>query len=151
MNKSSHALLILFLAVAPALVSAAAGPQETVQQFVDGFNKGDLKMAAATCADEMSIIDEFPPYLWHGAGAFKSWTDDYDADAKKKGIANGVVTLHKPSHVEVVGEYAYVVNPTDYSWQQKGKPMKETNSLITIALHQHDGNWQIVAWTWSKH
>jgi hypothetical protein len=27
----------------------------TVRQFVDGFNKGDTKAAAAACSDQMSI------------------------------------------------------------------------------------------------
>ena len=43
------------------------------------------------------------------------------------------------------------MNPTDYAWQEKGKPMKETNAIITIALREHAGHWQIVAWSWSKH
>ena len=39
------------------------------RQFIDGFNKGDVKSALAACADQVSIIDEFAPYEWHGAGA----------------------------------------------------------------------------------
>ena len=35
----------------------------------------------------------FHPYAWHGAGACAKWSSDYDADAKKKGITEGHVTL----------------------------------------------------------
>ena len=63
MNRLVLVLALAFAIATPAGVFAASDPMKTVQQFVDGFNKGDLKMAAATCAEEMSIIDEFPPYL----------------------------------------------------------------------------------------
>ena len=64
-----------------------------VNQFVDGFNNGDIKMLTSACADEVSIIDEFSTYEWHGAGACAKWSSDYDADAKKMGITEGHVTL----------------------------------------------------------
>src|SRR2546425_306507 len=34
----------------------------TIHQFVDGFNKGDTKTLLAACADQTSILDEFPPH-----------------------------------------------------------------------------------------
>src|SRR5512134_3276330 len=79
-----------------------------VHQFVDAFNKGDTKAAAAVCADETSIIDEFPPHEWHGAGACAKWMADYDVDAKKNSITDGVVTLGTPKHVDVTADRAYV-------------------------------------------
>jgi hypothetical protein len=33
-----------------------------VHQFLDGFNKGDMKTAAAACACPVFIIDEVPPH-----------------------------------------------------------------------------------------
>jgi len=73
--------------------SARSAVLATVRQFVDGFNKDDAKTMLATCADPTSILDEFSPYEWHGAGACAKWMGDYDADAKKNGITDGVVTL----------------------------------------------------------
>ena len=46
--------------------SAQTAVLTSINQFVDGFNKGDTKMAVAACADETSILDEFPPHEWHG-------------------------------------------------------------------------------------
>jgi ketosteroid isomerase-like protein len=120
-----------------------------VHQFVDGFNKGDAKSALAACAEDASIIDEFPPHEWHGAGACAKWADDYVASAKKEGITDGVVKLHKPSHVTVNGDRAYVVIPSDYTWKQKGKPMKETRAAFTFALNKGAGGWKIIAWSWA--
>ena len=74
-----------------------------VQGLVDAFNKGDTNAVVAASADEMCIIDEFPPYEWHGAGTCSKWLADYDADAKKNGITDGKVTIGKPRHVELAG------------------------------------------------
>ena len=79
--------------------SAQTAVLASINQFVDGFNKGDTKTAAAACADETSIIDEFPPHEWHGSGACAKWLNDFDADAQKNGITDGVVKLGKASHV----------------------------------------------------
>jgi len=86
--------------------SAQTAVFAAVHQFVDGFNKGDMKVMAASCAEQASILDEFPPHEWHGAGACAKWAADYDADAKKNGITDGVVTISAPTHVDVTGDRA---------------------------------------------
>ena len=77
--------------ISVTIVTRAAGPaaatKETdvmvpVHQFIDGFNKNDTRTAIAACADQTSIIDEFPPHEWHGAEACWNWAKAYDADAK---------------------------------------------------------------------
>jgi len=122
----------------------------TVKQFVDSFNKGDAKAAVAACADQTIIIDEFPPHEWHGAGACSTWMNDYDTDAKKNAITDGVVTLGKPKHVDVSGDHAYVVIPADYAYKKGGKPAKETNSILTVVLQKGGAGWRITGWSWSK-
>jgi len=121
-----------------------------VHQFVDGFNKGDIKSALAACADQTSIIDEFPPHEWHGAGACAIWANDFDADAKKNGITDGVVTLGSPRHVDVTGDRAYAVVPANYTFKMKGKTVKETGSTLTIALQKGTAGWRMTGWAWTK-
>src|SRR5262249_44275607 len=123
----------------------------TVNQFVESFNNGDTKTAAAACAEQTSIIDEFPPHEWHGAGACSRWMNDYDADAKKNEITDAVVMLRAPLHVDVNGDRAYVVVPANYSYKQKGKLNKETGSILTVALQKGEAGWRITGWSWSKH
>jgi hypothetical protein len=108
-----------------------------------------VKTAVAACADQTSILDEFPPYRWQGGGACTAWANDYDADAKKNGITDGTVTLGIPRHIDIVGDRAYVVVPANYLFKQKGKPMKETGATFTIALQNGNAGWRITAWTWS--
>ena len=149
MRKLSFALAIVISAAAPAFASDQTDVMVPIHQFVDGFNKGDAKSALAACAEETSIIDEFAPHEWHGAGACAKWADDYVANAKKDAITNGVVTMHKASHVTVSGDRAYVVVPSDYAWKQKGKPMKETKAAFSFALQKGAGGWKITAWSWA--
>lgn len=151
MPKALIALTVALLAAAPNVLAQQKDVMATVHQFVDGFNKGDTKSALAACADQTSIIDEFPPHEWHGAGACGKWADDYDANAKKDGITDGMVILGKPRHVDVTGDLAYVVVPANYRFKQKGKPVAEIGSMLTIALQKGPAGWRMTAWTWTKH
>jgi len=150
MRKMFIALSLAVLVAAPAAASDQTDVTAVVQKFVDGFNKGDTKTAAAACADQTSIVDEFPPYEWHGTGACAKWMADYDADAKKNGITDAIVTLGTPRHVDVTGDRAYVVVPTGYTYKLKGTPAKQTGSTLTIALQKGAAGWRITGWTWTK-
>ena len=148
----------IFIALAVAVLAAgmtAASDEKTdvmvpVHQFVNGFNKGDTKTAVAACAEQTSIIDEFPPHDWHGVGACSTWANDFDADAKKNGITDGIVTLGNPRHIDITGDRAYVVVPASYTFKQKGKLVKEIGSTLTVALQKGEAGWRITAWAWSK-
>ena len=139
----------------PSNAQTAASPRSevmaVVRQFVDAFNKGDVNAMSAKCANEVAIIDEFPPHEWHGAGACAQWAHAFDTDAKQNGITDPVVTLGKPTHVDVTGDQAYVVEPADYAYKAKGKPVKEVGSIITLALHREATGWRITGWAWAKH
>ena len=77
--------------------------------------------------------------------------EDYDADAKKNGITDGIVKLGEAWHVDITNDRAYVVIPASYTFKEKGKVVTESKSVITIALQKSDGGWRISGWTWSKH
>ena len=133
----------------------AAAPEKAaviapVRQFVEAFNKGDAKAMAAVCEEQISIIDEFPPHEWHGAGGVAAWMTDFDADAKKNGITDAIVTVAAPKHVDIAGDRAYVVVPADYVYKQNGKTVQETGSLMTVALHKGSAGWRIAGWAWTK-
>ena len=150
MRRISIALVVAVLAIAPAFAADKDDVMVPIKKFVDGFNKGDVKSALATCAEQTSIIDEFPPHEWHGAGACATWANDFDADAKKNGVSDGKVTLGKPRHVDVAADRAYVVVPATYAYKLKGKPTKESGALMTIALQKGASGWLITGWTWTK-
>src|SRR5439155_2405612 len=57
----------------------------------------------------------------------------------------------KPSHIDVVGDRAYVVGPANYAYKEKGKSVKEVGSVFTIALQKSTSDWRIIGWAWAKH
>lgn len=150
MRRILVALVVALSAVARTAASQEAVVMATVSQFVNSFNIGDTKAVAAACAEQAVIIDEFPPHAWDGAGACARWMADYDTNAKKDGITDGIVTLSKPRHVDITGDRAYVVVPADYAYKQHGQPVKETGSIFTLVLERKAASWRISAWSWAK-
>lgn len=133
---------------AQAIVSDGTGAMAPVHQFIDGFNKGDMKSAIAACADEASVIDDFPPHEWQGTGACGKWADGFDAIAKKEGITDARIILGKPRHVDVTVDRAYVVVPVTLVSKQKGK-QKRLPGMFTASLHKETGGWRISGWAWT--
>jgi len=150
MRKTLLALAALAFGISSPAAAQQAEVMSVITRAVDAFNKGDTKTFASTCASETSIIDEFPPHEWHGAGACEKWMGDYDSNAKRNGITDGIVKLGKPSHVDVTGDYAYVVIPSTYSWKEKGVPTREIGSAFTFALHKEAAGWKFAGWSWAK-
>jgi hypothetical protein len=162
LNKEHGHVHKIFVALAAAAVTAiavapqtAAASEETdvmaaVFQWVDGFNKGDMKAAVAACAAETSIIDNIPPHEWHGAGACSKWATDFSAYAHRNGITDWAVTPGKPRHVTITDDRAYVVVPATYMGKEHGKPVTESGSIWTLALQNGRTGWRITGWAWTS-
>jgi ketosteroid isomerase-like protein len=151
MRKTPFVFALTALAALPAAASAQTDVMATVNRFVDAFNKGDTTAVAAMCAEQTSIIDEFPPHEWHGGGACSKWVNDYNTDALKNGITDGIVTLGTPLHVDISADRAYVVAPANYTYKQRGTEVKEVGSIFTLVLQKGAGGWRLTGWAWAKH
>ena len=147
-NLLAFALTLPALTIAQAIASEKTDAMAPVHQFIEGFNKGDIKLAVAACADEASVIDDFPPHVWQGAGACEKWAAGFDAIAKKEGITDARITLGEPRHVDVTDDCAYVVVPVTLISRQKGK-QKKLPSMFTATLHKETGRWRITGWAWA--
>ena len=150
MRKPFAVAIAALLSCGPVAASEQTDVMTAVSQFVDAFNQGDTKAMGTLCGDQTSIIDEFPPHEWHGPGACLQWLADYDTDAKKNGITDGLVKIGKPRHVDVTGDRAYVVVPSTYTYKINGKAMKEAGAMFTVALRKSEGRWRAVGWAWPK-
>jgi hypothetical protein len=148
MRKLALVLVVMTLA-GTAVADDKADALGTVKAFIDGFNKGDVKAALATCASPSSVVDEFPPYAWQGPTGCADWAGDFDANAKKEGITPGDVTIAKPRHAEVKGDRAYLVLPAKYAYTLKGKKITQKGATFTVALQKQAGAWKITGWAWS--
>ncbi len=147
--------LFTTIAAGSIAIAAAASSATTndpiaapVRQFIDAFNKNDVKAAEATHAADVSIIDEVPPYSWRGPGAFKAWVGDLMANDKKAGISGEMVALSAPIRFETAGDRAYVVCPAVYHFKQHGLAMSEP-ARMTFVEQKSAAGWKIIAWTWT--
>jgi ketosteroid isomerase-like protein len=151
MIKPFLAIVTAALFAAPAYATDQADVVATVKRFVVAFNAGDTTAMAAACAPNVAIIDEFPPHVWSGANGCIVWANAFNADAEKNKITEPVVTLGKPTHVDVTGNVAYMVTPANYTFKKNGKPVKEINSILTISLEKGASGWKMTGWAWAKH
>jgi len=118
-----------------------------VREFVDSFNRGEMKTA---CANQSTIIDEFPPYLWQGATACADWSNDFDVFREKNGIVDPKITLGLGQYIDVAGDRAYVVVQAHLTFKQNGKRVSERDPLLTLSLQKVADTWRIAGWAWSK-
>lgn len=121
-----------------------------ITAFMTAFNKGDVAGAAATHAavSELVIIDEVPPYAWHGPKALQTWATDLGAADAKRGVTEQKVVIGAPTRVEVEGASAYVIVPATYTFTEKGVAMRAV-SQMTFTLKKGAGGWLIHGWTWT--
>jgi SnoaL-like protein len=146
------------LLVALGLLLSSAAAAETpnaelmapIQQFIDSFDKGDAAGAASThsATADLSILDEVPPYAWHGAQAFQTWAKDLDQDSKKNEITDQMVKISPATRVEMSGDQAYVIVPAVYTFKQRGVAMREA-AQMTFVLKKGSGGWLIHGWVWT--
>ena len=102
----------------------ANDPMAAVRQYIDGFNKGDAKVMAATFAIPGSILDGMmPPHVWQGPTATQDWYRDVLVEGEQHGASDYFVTLGEPLHNNVTGDSAYVVVPATMTFKVRGKPV----------------------------
>ena len=143
--------LVIIINPKPAFASEKTDVVAAVHQFFDNLDPKTLEKALAACDSPVSILDEFPPHVWHGPTACADWWKGLNAYNEKSGITDGAATLGTPWTVDVTGDRAYFVAPAVYTFKQHGKPVKEAHAVFTVALRRTDAGWRITSWTWSKH
>ena len=111
-------------------------PMATVRQYIDGFNKGDAKVMAATFAAPGSILDGMAPHLWQGPTATQDWYRDVLIEGKQHGASDYFVTVGEPLHNNVTGDSAYVVVPATMTFKVAGKQVTQSGAFFTVALTQ---------------
>jgi ketosteroid isomerase-like protein len=131
-------------------MSNAMDPMAVVRQYIDAFNKGDVKAMAATCAVPMSILDGLSPHAWQGPTAIEDWYGDVIAAGEREGASGYFITPGEPRHVDVTGDRAYVVLPATMSFSIHGKPVTQTGSVLVVALRKLGAAWRLTAWAWAK-
>jgi ketosteroid isomerase-like protein len=150
MHKILLALVFSGLASNAVLASDETDVMATIHRYVASFNKGDVKGAnLAICGDQVTVVDDIPPYEWQGADGCSKWLEDSNAYAKANGITNARLTLGKPRQVAVTANHAYVVVPATFSFDMNGKPMKESGAIWTLVLQKGGSGWRSIGSAWA--
>jgi ketosteroid isomerase-like protein len=136
------------------LMSAASASDRAVEApirtMVLAFNKGDVALAKSTHVADPMILDEpTAPFAWSGPKAFEDWIAALGQSEAKAGKTGGKVALGAVTRASVMGDHAYVVVPSTYTFQQAGRTMRETGTM-TFALVKQSAEWKIQAWTWTS-
>jgi len=126
-------------------------PMAAVRQYIDGFNKGDAKVMAATFAVPGSILDGMAPHVWQGPTATQDWYRDVlIIEGEQHGASGYVVTLGEALHNNVTDDSAYVVVPATMTFKVHGKQVVQSGAVFTVALRKLAEGWRIAAWAWAK-
>ena len=131
-------------------MSSSNDPMAAVLRYVDAFNDGDVKAMAAACADPMQILDGMSPHVWQGPTASEDWYADALVEGEHLGVTDYYIGLGEPKHVDVNGDYAYVVAPATFDYNRQGKPVNQTDAVFTVSLRKVDGDWRLSAWAWAN-
>lgn len=144
MNRVLIALAASLLTAGPAL----AADKDDIMAVLTQWNDTDEAKAVATCAEDAAVVDEIPPFEWHGPGACSRWQKDYDAYVEKHGLTEVAGTIGNPRRLIITAERAYVVLPTTFAFTQNGKRVNQT-ATATFALRKTAAGWRITAWAWA--
>ena len=125
-------------------------PLAAVHQYIDGFNKGDAQLMAATFAVPGSILDGMAPHVWQGPTATQDWYRDVLVEGEQHGASGYLVTLGQALHNKITAESAYVVVPATMTFKVDGKQITQTGAVFTVALRKFIDGWRISAWAWAK-
>ncbi len=150
MRKAFAPIAAMALFAVPAAHAADMAVEAPIRAMLAAFNTGDVAAAKATHVASPMILDEpTAPFVWAGPTAFDDWLAALARSEADAGKTGGRVALGKAIRESVMGDRAYVVVPSTYTFQQKGRTMRETGTM-TFALVRPGVDWKIQAWTWSS-
>ncbi len=138
------------LAATSAVHAADRAVEAPIRTMITAFNKGDVPLAKSTHVAAPMILDEpTAPFAWSGKTAFDDWIAALGKSEAAAGKTGGKVALGPAVRESVMGNHAYVIVPSTYTFQQKGRAMRETGTM-TFALVRGNTDWKIQAWTWTS-
>lgn len=148
MATSAVVLIASLAAVHPADASPKDEVARTLTSFGTALAAGDVKRVVSTCMTKATVIDEFPPFVWHATGC-ASWWIAFGKLVQTEGMTNVRTSAKaKPNPINIAGSSAYAVMPFRMTWTDKTGPNWETFDG-TFVMRRTASGWKIesVAWT----
>jgi hypothetical protein len=131
-----------------AMASDKSDVMAVINSAVSAFNSGDMKSWVALCTSSSSpVVSNIPPFQY---ATCSDWWNSHAAFIKKNGISGEKVTLGAPWMLSVSGGRAYAALPGSFSYKQKGKTIKSSGNVLTIALQKTGAGWLMTGWSWAQ-
>jgi ketosteroid isomerase-like protein len=116
--------------------------------FVDAVNRGDEGSALASLTADVTIVEDLPPFRWHGPAAGAEWLGGMFENAQRLGISSIFMEPGRVIRIEIEDPHAYAVVEGQLRYGGAGPPL-HADGVITFALVRKDGEWMINALVWS--
>ena len=124
---------------APMLASV-----ERLARFIGAGGEGSAADIFAT--GDVTIIENFAPYLFSGAGAVQAWTSGMRAHLA--GLSELRHRFGQPHNFSRSGDQVFFSLPTHWSGLARGKAFSEAGGWCFVLVGQH-GAWRIRDYGWA--
>ena len=121
-------------------------PLQAVARFMATGRDDGLREAFA--ADEVVIVENFPPFLFTGSSAFDRWRDGFRAHAERNGLSELQWRFGEPQDFARDGDRAFFTLPTTWSGRAHGRPFSEHGGWAFV-LEEADRRWRIRGYAWA--
>lgn len=155
MKRFSISILAIAAAMlTPAIAHAAAPAQPPAEMLRAAYAVADASATVnaglfkTAMTSNPTIVDEFAPYAWTGAGAIDRYTAALKAWLSANGLADLRVVIDTPRYWDVSGDRAWMSLPATFIYNAGGKANAEAGAYAMVFVRT-GGHWRISSWAWS--
>jgi ketosteroid isomerase-like protein len=140
--------IAMMISSAPVAAADRADVLGVVHRWADAFSQRSFNTDIAPCAEDAVVIDDLAPHVWQGPAACSRWFKAFEAWAGKAGASNAGITLGEIRHLDIEGDFAYLVAPVTLSYIKAGKPVNFPG-MLTMTLHKRESGWRVAGVAWA--
>ncbi|HMJ93477.1 MAG TPA: hypothetical protein VK472_05205 [Allosphingosinicella sp.] len=119
----------------------------SINRFVDAVNEGNHGEALKHFSPDATIIEDIPPYRWHGPQAGAQWMVAMGENAARSGMTSIAMQLGDATRVEVDAANAYAVYSAVLTLSGNGLRLQSGGCLM-FTLQRAETGWLINSLAW---
>jgi ketosteroid isomerase-like protein len=141
---------LAFLAFDSFADTEAELKQVLIANYAATLEKMDAKAFAATTTPEVTIIDEFPPFVWTGKTSATQYLKAMADIIEKMGAKNFSIDVRDAVHISEDKNKAYAVFPVQVTFVDgESKNQLEQGYQTLVFTKSKNGLWLINTMTWA--